>query len=140
MRMNLFNADSDKVPVQPDCLARLFPGDHREGPAHMRKLILTLATLALSVSFNAVTAPRAFAQYCEGEVHGLSSHYNPSTGSGFLAVRAAPRKSASQVGELFNGDKVEIFDRRGNWYKVAALDGSSEGWSSAKYIWNDCDY
>ena len=106
----------------------------------MRKLALPLASLAFALSINAAIAPQAFAQYCEGKVHGLSSHYNPSAGSGFLAVRAAPRKSASQVGELFNGDKVEIFDRRGNWYKVAALDGSSEGWSSAKYIWNDCDY
>lgn len=106
----------------------------------MRKLILSAAALAGAFLFNASMPQDASAQYCEGKVHGLSSHYNPSTGSGFLAVRAGPRRAATQVGELFNGDKVEIFDRRGNWYKVAALDGSSEGWSSAKHIWNDCDY
>lgn len=105
----------------------------------MRKIAFLLA---LSLTIPAVPAfmNSASAQYCEGTVHGLSRRYNPATGSGFLAVRAGPRKSASQVGELFNGDKVEIFDRRGNWYKVATLDGSSEGWASAGYIRNDCNY
>jgi hypothetical protein len=55
-------------------------------------------------------------------------------------VRTAPRKSAHQVGELFNGDTVEVFDRRGNWYRVAATDGSSDGWASTRWIRNDCDY
>ena len=105
----------------------------------MRKFAFLLA-LALAVPAVPTFTVPVSAQYCEGTVHGLSRRYNPATGSGFLAVRAGPRKSASQVGELFNGDKVEIFDRRGNWYKVAALDGSSEGWASAGYIRNDCGY
>ncbi len=106
----------------------------------MRKFTLLLASIALAFLVNAGAAPEASAQYCEGMVHGISGHYNPATGSGFLAVRAGPRRAATQVGELFNGDTVEVFDRRGNWYKVAATDGSAEGWASAKYIWNDCDY
>ena len=105
----------------------------------MRKL-LVLLTFAFVIPAVFHDATPASAQYCEGTVHGLSKKYNPATGSGFLAVRAGPRKSSSQVGELFNGDKVEVFDRRGNWYKVAALDGSSEGWASAGYIRNDCGY
>lgn len=105
----------------------------------MRKAFL--AALPAVVVFLVSIAPEpAAAQYCEGTVHGLSSRYNAATGAGFLAVRAGPRKSASQVGELYNRDKVEIFTRRGNWYKVAATDGSTEGWANASYIWNDCDY
>lgn len=106
----------------------------------MRKLVLSLSLFVAALTLDAGFATKAAAQYCEGRVYGLSRHYNPATGSGFLAVRAGPRRSASQVGELFNGDRVEIFDRRGNWYRVAALDGSSDGWASARWIRNACGY
>ncbi len=101
------------------------------------------ATLALSMAalFTAAAFAPAQAQYCEGTVHGLSSHYNPATGAGFLAVRSKPRASSHQRGELFNGDKLEIFDRKGNWYKVATQSAPLlEGWAHAKWIWNDCNY
>lgn len=80
----------------------------------------------------------ASAQYCEGTVHSLSSTYNLAKGTGFLAVRSAPRSSARMVGQLFNGDTMEIFDRRGNWYQIAI--GGIEGWASARWIRNSCDY
>jgi SH3-like domain-containing protein len=104
----------------------------------MRKLALGLA--AFSTLAIAGFAEPAAAQYCEGKVRGLSNNYNPSTGSGFLSVRAGPTRSATQLGELFNGDTVEIFRRKGNWYKIAAADGSVEGWASVRWIRNDCRY
>jgi hypothetical protein len=98
---------------------------------------LTGATIILATSF----AKPAHAQYCEGTVHGLTGAYNPATGSGFLAVRAGPRPAATQVDELFNGDKLEIFDRKGNWYRVATAEGAMvEGWANARWIYNDCGY
>jgi uncharacterized protein YgiM (DUF1202 family) len=104
----------------------------------MRKTITALSLAALASL--AMIAP-ASAQYCEGTVHGLSAHYDPETGAGFLAVRSKPKASSYQRGELFNGDKVEIFDRKGNWYKVATTEGDMlEGWAHAKWIWNDCNY
>ena len=102
----------------------------------MRKMLLSVTALAAIL---ALAAP-ASAQYCEGKVRGLSNNYNPATGSGFLAVRAGPTRSATQLGELFNGDTVEIFRRKGSWYKVAATDGSVEGWASVRWIRNDCRY
>lgn len=99
-----------------------------------------LATAALLLAAGAVmggSGPAA-ARYCEGVVHGLARKYNPATGSGFLALRAGPRPAATQVGELFNGDRVEVFARRGNWYHVAS--GGAEGWASARYIRNSCGY
>ena len=80
----------------------------------------------------------ASAQYCEGTVHGLSRHYNLATGSGFLAVRARPSSSSRMIGQLFNGDHTEIFDRRGNWYKVGI--GGATGWANARWLRNDCGY
>jgi hypothetical protein len=97
------------------------------------------AAVALCVgglSFHAA-APAA-AGYCEGRVHGLSRHYDAATGSGFLAVRARPSGSSRMVWQLFNGDTVEVFGRRGNWYHVE-LDGI-EGWANARWLWNSCGY
>jgi uncharacterized protein YraI len=102
----------------------------------MRNMLLSISALAAVIAF----AAPASAQYCEGKVRGLSSHYNPRTGEGFLAVRAGPSRSAAQYGELFNGDTVEIFTRKGKWYKIAATDGSVEGWASVRWIRNDCHY
>ncbi|RNJ45585.1 peptide-binding protein [Mesorhizobium erdmanii] len=78
------------------------------------------------------------AQYCEGTVHGLSGRYNLATGSGFLAVRTRPNSSSRMIGQLFNGDHVEIFDRRGNWYQVEI--GGSTGWANTRWLRNDCRY
>jgi uncharacterized protein YraI len=104
----------------------------------MRKFLVLFSAVASLAVFN---FSAAFAQYCEGTVHGLSGRYNPRTGSGFLAVRAGPKASASQVGELFNGDTVEVFERRGKWYKIASTtDANNEGWVSARYLHNDCRY
>ena len=107
----------------------------------MHKFIIAFAlsgaALILATSFSGP----AHAQYCEGTVHGLSSYYNPATGSGFLAVRAGPRPAATQVGELFNGDRVEVFTRRGNWYRIATASGPMlEGWVSARWLYNECGY
>jgi uncharacterized protein YraI len=102
--------------------------------------MLALGLTAISALIIAGSIQPAAAQYCEGKVRGLSNNYNPATGSGFVAVRAGPTRSATQLGELFNGDTVEIFRRKGNWYKVAATNGSVEGWASVRWIRNDCRY
>lgn len=93
--------------------------------------------LALVLVFG-VTLPAA-AQQCIGTVTGLSRTYDPRTGSGFLAVRAGPTTSALQIGELFNGDRVTIYDRRGNWYQIYAP-GIGDGWASSRWIRNSCRY
>ena len=107
----------------------------------MRNTVLTFTFAASTLALVAGFISPAKAQYCEGTVHGLSGHYNPATGAGFLAVRAGPRARASQRGELFNGDTVEIFQRRGNWYKIATTEGPMlQGWANARWIYNDCRY
>lgn len=104
----------------------------------MRKFLVLLAAAGTLAALNSTAA---FAQYCEGTVHGLSGRYNPATGAGFLAVRAGPKRSATQVGELFNGDTVEVFKRRGSWYRVASTSTPIiEGWVSSRYLSNECDY
>ncbi|MER9117388.1 SH3 domain-containing protein [Mesorhizobium sp. M0954] len=98
--------------------------------------IAAAAAVVAGLSFASSTP--AGAQYCEGTVHGLSRHYNLATGSGFLAVRVRPNSSSRMVGQLFNGDQTEIFDRRGNWYQVDI--GGRTGWANARWLRNDCGY
>lgn len=102
------------------------------------QIVKHVAAFALFAAAASMHAGDAGASYCEGRVHGLSGRYNPATGSGFLAVRAGPRTAATQTGELFNGDTVEILGRTGNWYRVAM--GGIDGWASARYIRNSCGF
>ncbi|MER9724501.1 MULTISPECIES: SH3 domain-containing protein [unclassified Mesorhizobium] len=53
-------------------------------------------------------------------------------------MRARPNSSLRMIGQLFNGDHTEIFDRRGNWYQVEI--GGRTGWANAHWLRNDCGY
>lgn len=101
-----------------------------------RAIYPVAAALVVALSF-AASSPVG-AQYCEGTVHGLSRHYDLDMGSGFLAVRARPNSSSRMIGQLFNGDHAEIFDRRGNWYQIDFK--GRTGWANARWLRNDCGY
>ncbi|MFD1983198.1 SH3 domain-containing protein [Mesorhizobium newzealandense] len=102
------------------------------------RAFLPVAALTAVAGLWIGASSQAGAQYCEGTVHGLSSRYNLATGSGFLAVRTRPNSSSRMIGQLFNGDHTEIFDRRGNWYQVEI--GGRTGWANARWLRNDCGY
>jgi uncharacterized protein YgiM (DUF1202 family) len=103
-----------------------------------------LSALAL-MSALAWTAP-ALAGDCTGYVVGVRpiSQYNHAAGTGFLAVREGPGGSHRQIGELYAGDMVSVWDRRGNWYAVTCMEGrctnpywgipNPSGWSHRNYI------
>ncbi|MBT1154206.1 SH3 domain-containing protein [Aminobacter anthyllidis] len=93
-----------------------------------------IATIAATLAIGAATPVQA--QYCEGTVHGLSRTYDLARGTGFLAVKARPSASSPMVRQLFNGDTVEITDRRGSWYFVGG-DGF-EGWAHRNWMSNSC--
>jgi len=96
--------------------------------------LVAVAALAATAAF----APSAQAQYCEGTVFGVSGRYDLAKGTGFLAVRAGPSSKTAMVGQLFNGDTVEIFSRQGNWYRVAM--GGIDGWANFRWMRNSCRY
>ena len=48
-----------------------------------------------------------------GEVHGLKAN-----GDGFLAVRSAPDSDYRKLDEVYNGNRVWIFQQIGKWYGV----------------------
>ena len=48
-----------------------------------------------------------------GEVHGLKDN-----GDGFLAVRSAPGSDYRKLDEVYNGNRVWIFQQVGKWYGI----------------------
>ena len=93
----------------------------------------------------ALAAP-AMAGDCTGYVVGVRplSQYDHANGNGFLAVRSGPGSGYGQVGELYLGDEIAVWDRRGNWYEVQCMSGgcmdpywgdaNPHGWVSGRYL------
>lgn len=109
----------------------------------MLQKILLGSVLAIAVG---VAGFPAHAGDCTGYVVGVRpiSQYDHDRGNGFLAVRTGPGTRYRQIGELYAGDEVSVWDRSGNWYQVACMSGdctnpywgrpSPRGWVSARYI------
>lgn len=62
-----------------------------------------------------------------GLIHGLDPH-----GDGFLSIRKKP--NATEIGRLYNGDRVEILGRKGKWFKIRAVRSGRVGWSFGRWI------
>jgi hypothetical protein len=103
-------------------------------------------SFAIAIALLALGVMPAEAGDCTGRVVGVRplSQYDHDEGRGFLAVRTGPSTRYRQVGELYRGDKVAIWDRQGNWYEVACMSGHCtwpewgrprpHGWAYAGYI------
>ncbi len=67
----------------------------------------------------------AHAGDCTGLVVGVQppSQYNRRLGNGFLAVRSGAGSKYRQIGALYAGDEVAIWDRRGSWYQDTCVSG-----------------
>lgn len=100
---------------------------------------------ALAAVFATGLASTAVAGDCTGYVVGVRpiSQYNHAAGNGFLAVRAGPGTGYAQLGELYRGDEISVWERNGNWVYVACMSGRCEnplwgqasprGWVYRKY-------
>jgi len=62
-----------------------------------------------------------------GVVFGLDPY-----GDGFLSIRKKP--NSTEIGRLYNGDRVEILGRSGKWYKIRDSRTGKIGWSYGKWI------
>ena len=106
-----------------------------------RLRILLAALLAGSV-----LAGPALGGDCTGYVVGVRplNQYDHANGNGFLAVRTGPGTGFNQIGELYLGDEVSVWDRQGNWLHVYCMSGqclnplwgspTPQGWAYAKYL------
>jgi len=62
-----------------------------------------------------------------GLVHGLDPY-----GDGFLSIRKKP--NSTEIGRLYNGDKVQILGKSGKWYKIKDPRTGRIGWSHNNWI------
>lgn len=84
-----------------------------------------MKTILLSIlAAFALSAP-ASAGDCTGTVVGVRplSQYNHAAGRGFLAVRSGPGSSYQQIGEVYAGDEISVWQRSGRWYYVRCMSG-----------------
>lgn len=105
-----------------------------------RRLVLAAAALLLAF------AQPVAAGDCTGHVVGLRplNQYNHATGIGFLAVRSGPGSEFMQLGELYLGDEIAVWERSGSWYFVQCMSGRCEapfwgmaipmGWVHGRYL------
>lgn len=108
--------------------------------AHVTRHVIA-ATLAAA----AIAAP-AIAGDCTGNVVGVRplTQYNHAGGNGFLAVRTGPGTGYAQLGELYLGDEISVWERQGNWLYVYCMSGrclnplwgtpTPQGWAYARYL------
>jgi len=62
---------------------------------------------------------------------GIVSGLDPN-GDGFLAIRTKP--NGTQIGRLYNGDNIQILNKRGKWYNIRKVSTGETGWSFGKWI------
>lgn len=103
------------------------------------------AAAALMAALPLAPVP-ASAGDCTGYVVGVRplTQYDHAAGTGFLAVRAGPGAQYPQLGELYLGDEVSVWDRAGKWLYVACMSGRCEtplwgnpapqGWAYGRYL------
>ena len=123
----------------------IFPSDEKSEETMWSRRFSIFA--AASVLIVALAGPQpAGAGDCTGYIVGVRplSQYNHANGNGFLAVRSGPGGKYRQVGELYSGDEISVYGRRGNWYEVTCMSGVCtnplwgpavpSGWVYGKYI------
>ena len=91
-----------------------------------------LAAQELAVPFDTYCPPDAQAA-CFGaaEVLGLDPD-----GDGFLAVRTGPGSEYAMIGQVHNGDRVGVYDRRGDWYAISFGPDNRLGWAHGTWLGN----
>ncbi|WP_323036589.1 SH3 domain-containing protein [Pararhodobacter sp.] len=84
-----------------------------------------MKTIFMSLIAAAVLATPVNAGDCTGNVVGVRpiSQYNHAAGRGFLAVRSGPGSGYQQIGELYAGDEISVWQRSGRWYYVRCMSG-----------------
>ena len=102
--------------------------------------------LASAVILATMMIQPARAGDCTGYVVNVRppNQYNHASGSGYLAVRNGPGTKFLQTGEVYLGDEVAVWDRKGNWYEIKCYGGGCmnpfwgpaepQGWVSGDHL------
>lgn len=99
-----------------DGIVAIDPSDVENNIAYIERLRSHKENKSVSAQYKSI-----------GIVFGLDPY-----GDGFLSIRAKP--NSTKIGKLYNGDKVEILDKKGKWFKIRAIKSGIVGWSYSDWI------
>ena len=77
----------------------------------------------------------AFHKYLAPFEGGVPMKFIHSPGDGYLNLRTGPGTGFKIVRRMYNGESVEILERKGSWVRVYHQSGA-QGWCSAKFLRN----
>ncbi len=49
--------------------------------------------------------------------------------------RIRKKPNSTEIGRLYNANKVEILDRKGKWYKIKDIKSNIVGWSHSRIVY-----
>ena len=75
----------------------------------------------------------AFSKYLVPFDGGAPMKFVHSPGDGYLNLRTGPGTGFAVVRRMFNGEAVEIVERKGDWVRVYHQSGET-GWCSSRYL------
>ncbi|MDQ2094491.1 SH3 domain-containing protein [Rhodalgimonas zhirmunskyi] len=75
----------------------------------------------------------AFRKYLVLESRGSAVREVWSPGDGYLNLRSGPGSDFQIMRRMYNGERVEILERKGNWVRVRHQSGV-RGWAYSKYL------
>lgn len=112
----------------------------------MSSMYIRIAAAAAFLVTMMAVPETADAVSCTARVVGVrpASQYNHASGRGYLAVRSGAGGKYRQLGELYAGDEVVVYAKRGNWFDIACTAGLCTnplwgpayptGWAHGKYL------
>lgn len=109
--------------------------------ASLRIVMIVAAGATFCGGLKAQNLDVAFDTYCppdsQAACFGVATvmGLNPQ-GDGFLAVRSGPGTNYSKIGEVYNGDRVGTYERRGEWIAISHGDNNQLGWVHGNWLGN----
>ena len=77
----------------------------------------------------------AFHKYLAPFEGGVPMKFVYSPGDGYLNLRTGPGTGYQIIMRMYNGESVEIVERKGSWVRVYHQSGA-QGWCSEKFLRN----
>ena len=104
-------------------------------------VLMAVAFLVTSAPVRAQSLDVTFDTYCPADAQAACfgvAHVmglNPR-GDGFLAVRSGPGSNYRKIAEVYNGDRVGVYEKRGDWWAISHGSDDRLGWVHGNWLGN----
>ena len=103
--------------------------------------VMLMASALVTASANAQPLDVTFDTYCppdaEAACYGVAEVMGlDPKGEGFLAVRSGPGTAYPKIGEVYNGERVGVYEVRGDWQAISYGNDNRLGWVHKNWLGN----